>query len=54
MNWLYRKGHIIGVDMEGIVYDIIHICKNVTLHQLYHEQLKKDKEIEYKDGKNGK
>ena len=42
MRWLYRNGNIIGVDIEGAEYNLLAICRNITLHQLYHEQLKKD------------
>jgi len=46
MRWLRKNGVIIACEDKGIEYNLIAICRNPLLHELYHEQLKKDKEGE--------
>jgi hypothetical protein len=46
MEWKRLNGVIIGCEDKGIEYNLIAICKNPLMHQLYHDQLKKDKESE--------
>jgi hypothetical protein len=46
MRWLRKNDVIIGCEDKGIEYNLMAICQNVTLHQLYHDQLKKDHEKE--------
>jgi hypothetical protein len=46
MRWLRKNGVIIGCEEKGIEYNLMAICQNPIMHQLYHEQLKKDKEGE--------
>ena len=42
MEWRRINGVIIGCEEKGIEYNIMAICQNPLLHQLYHDQLEKD------------
>ena len=46
IRWLRYHGEIIGCERDGKEYTLFGVCKNTTLHELYHEELKR----EYTDG----
>ena len=46
LRWLRKNGNIIGCEIDKIEFNLLAITQNETLHQMYHEQLKKDKEVE--------
>ena len=44
MRWLYLNGEIVGVEKDGIEYNVIAIMRDTELHSLYHIKLKEDKD----------
>ena len=44
MRWLYLNGEIVGVEKDGIEYNVMAIMRDVELHALYHNKLKEDKD----------
>jgi len=44
MRWLYLNGEIIGVEIDGIEYNLTAIFQDPVLHQAYHDKLKEDDE----------
>lgn len=50
LRWLRHNGNIIGCEIDKIEYNLVGIMRNPALHNLYHDQIKKDREA--RDEKN--